>query len=46
MWHLTRERILADAIAAVATAVAGTMTAMFLIRDPGTRVVTVERPSW
>ena len=33
MWHLTRERILV-VIAAVATAVAGTMTAMFLTRDP------------
>jgi len=42
MWHLTRERVLV-VTAAVATAVAGTMTVLFLTRDPGTRVVTVER---
>ena len=42
MWHLTRERILV-VIAAVATDVAGTMTALFLTRGPGTRVVAVER---
>ena len=42
MWHLTRERVLV-VTAAVATAVAGTMTVLFLTRDPATRVVTVER---
>ena len=42
MWHLTRERVLV-VTAVVATVVAGTMTVLFLTRDPGTRVVTVDR---
>ena len=39
---MTRERVLV-VTAAVATVVAGTMTALYLTRDPATRVVTVER---
>lgn len=42
MWHLTRERVLV-VTATVATVVAGTMTVLYLTRDPATRVVTVER---
>jgi cellulase/cellobiase CelA1 len=42
MWHLTRERVLV-VTAAVATVVAGTMSVLYLTREPATRVVTVER---
>lgn len=42
MWDLTRERVLV-VTAAVATAVAGTMTVLYLTHAPDTRVVTVER---